>query len=213
MPRLLILTIVLIACQNAFGQNPEKRLFAIEKSAVSALNGRNFEKAYIEFSKAIKLDSSKAKYHLGKANSAFFLRKIDTAIAYVKNALRLGADEEKVKAHELLGNIYFRRKNIDAAINHFQKCISLNDGIEGQINLFNTYYNLGLCYMIQKSYSKAHDAMDNAIEIFKSSAQAYHNRGICALRLDLKESACKDFKKAAEMGSSKSVDYLKKHCE
>ena len=53
----------------------------------------------------------------------------------------------------------------------------------------------------------------NIISLDSLDATAYFNRGICYASLELKVSACDDFKRAGELGLFEAYQVIKDYCE
>ncbi len=99
-------------------------------------NGNNYQNAYINIHKAIKL-----------AQASKNIRK-------------------EAEAEAFLGNLYFNLKRYDDAIDNYQKSISLYTHGEPNADLAYCYYSLGLCYLEQGNYEKAELSLNNSGKIY-----------------------------------------------
>jgi len=52
-----------------------------------------------------------------------------------------------------------------------------------------------------------------SIELDSTNGYAYCNRALTKLALNQKESACQDFKKAADLGNEQAKEEMKKYCQ
>ncbi|MBI1182773.1 DUF3808 domain-containing protein [bacterium] len=178
--------------------------------AVTLLNKGRYNDAYLKFSEGIRIDKSNGELHYGKANAAYNLNLLDTAITEVQIAMEIEGKESKL--YNLLGNIHFRSRQFDEAVQAFTQAINLNAVSQTKINLLNCYYNRGSCLLMLKEYKEAEPDFSKAIEENPKFAEAYHNRAICYLRTGEQEKACADIRKAISLGSPRSQKYLKEAC-
>lgn len=188
----------------------QKDAIKILDEAVTLLNKRNYNEAYLRFDDGIAAAPKNAEMHFGKANAAYHLNLLDTSIARLNKAIELKGDESEY--YNLLGTIYFRKKDIKNAIKHFNQAIKNNPSSKRKINLLNTYYNRGNCFLMQKDYDKALEDFSEAIKLNPRFAEAYHNRGICYIRLEKLVEGCTDMEKAVGLGSTRSQKYIDENC-
>lgn len=77
---------------------------------------------------------------------------------------------------------------------------------------YNLYINLGNCLMQTEKYLSAKDSFNEAIKINKNDPVGYYLRGGANYNLSLKESACRDWSRAGELGYEKAYDDIKEYC-
>jgi len=204
-----VLFIILFFSSIAFCQ--DKKAVKVLDEAVTLLNKGRYNEAYLKFSEGIRINKTMPELHFGKASAAFNLNLFDTAHAEIDKALTLDGPESKY--YDLKGNIYFRDRNYDQAIEYFGKAIDNALNSKEKINLLNTYYNRGSCYLMLKNYKDGLKDFSKAIEENGQFAEAYHNRGICNIRLKNLKEGCEDMQKAVSLGSPRSQKYVDEYCQ
>ncbi len=103
------------------------------------------------------------------------------------------------------GILYTVYGNDQAAIPYFQKVIDINPRHS------DAYFQLGVSYGEMGAYQKAISAIGKAIELNSEKDVYYYGRGRVYLLSGEKETALKDFKQAAAMGSKDAKNYLEKY--
>lgn len=179
--------------------------------AVEALNSGAYGRAMRLFDKAIDLDSSQSGFWYGKASACIRLNRLNDAREAIDQAINL--DDKQAAYFNLAGNISFQAKSLEAAIDEFSEAIKLNEKALRKIDLTYTFYNKGLCHLMQKDYALAEEEFTECLKINPGFKNALHNRGVARLRQDKKELACEDFNRAYGMGSARSREYLEDNCE
>lgn len=76
----------------------------------------------------------------------------------------------------------------------------------------NIEYRKGLDFIAKKRYSKAITMFKKSIEKNPKSIDSYYNRGLCYFKINLKDEACSDWRKAKELGDEEVGELLEKHC-
>ena len=64
-----------------------------------------------------------------------------------------------------------------------------------------------------KNYKQSILDFNKSIEINPYNSEAYFKRGLSKNKLKMKDSACKDFRKAAELGYPTANDAIKYNCK
>ena len=99
-------------------------------------------------------------------------------------------------------NVVLKNANVLADLNH---ALSLDPQ--------NAYllYNRATLYAQRQEYGKAIEDYTRALTIDSHMAEAYYNRGICALWLNQTEAGVSDLRKAGEMGIFTAYSIIKKY--
>jgi len=75
------------------------------------------------------------------------------------------------------------------------------------------YLDRGRVNAILENYNDAEQDFTEAIELKKSYAEAFINRGIIRINfLEQKEKGCLDFSRAGELGITKAYELIKEQC-
>jgi tetratricopeptide (TPR) repeat protein len=92
--------------------------------------------------------------------------------------------------------------NNEAAVKYFQRAIALDPNRSG------AYFAQGVSYGQLGQYKRALALIDKAIQLKPNYGLYYYGRGRVHLLAGDKESAIKDFKKAATLNDEDAMDYL-----
>jgi tetratricopeptide (TPR) repeat protein len=211
---------LLCVCEASFAQGTAKEID--NKGVEYSVQGK-FEKAKVEFEKALKDDSlySPAQLNLKTIND--ILKKkikretgilIFKGIQYDNQGQYNEAISEYNKAIELdpkyddsynkRGLVYYNKKNYEQAIEDYTTAIQLNS------KNTDAYNNRGIVYYQLDQNDKAISDYTKAIEINPEYAKAYHNRGLTyIIKLKNIEKGCADWYKACELGECTNYNTAK----
>jgi uncharacterized protein YbaP (TraB family) len=126
-------------------------------------------------------------------------------VAQDKVALVTEENQKETQIWYDKGILYTVYGNDQAAIPYFQKVIDINPRHS------DAYFQLGVSYGEMGAYQKAISAIGKAIELNSEKDVYYYGRGRVYLLSGEKETALKDFKQAAAMGSKDAKNYLEKY--
>nr|XP_023696055.1 tetratricopeptide repeat protein 6 isoform X1 [Paramormyrops kingsleyae] len=104
----------------------------------------------------------------------------------------------------LLGKTQMKTQKFSEAVESFRKALTL---LIPDPEAAEVFYNIGLCYVAQDNLSQALDAFNGAVKINPNLADAYHQRGLCRMRLGQPESV-QDFNRALAVDPSCFQVYL-----
>lgn len=106
------------------------------------------------------------------------------------------------------GNCKMELEDYRGAISDYE--IATNFKVEVSSELFS---RIGWCKMQLENYVAAKIDFNQAILLDMKEGANYFYRGICNYNIKLKESACKDWSKAGELGYEKAYDSIKEYCK
>lgn len=179
---------------------PVKRAKILANIGRLYLKNENYEKAVLEYEKAIALNPQVVEAYNGVGIAYTMLNRFSDAIDAQQKALSLQPDF--AEAHAGLGLIYLAQKKNALALKHYQQALALNqNSIENPKIKFEEEINLkiGLILINQKRYSEAVSAYQAVIELNKNNAEAYHNLGICYAHQQKTDEALSALQTAAEI--------------
>lgn len=120
-------------------------------------------------------------------------------------------DSANVQAHYNLGNVLFKQNRLDEAVVSFKKALNLNvnftqcylelANIDDRMNRkAEAANNRGLAAMTTNNVAAARDAFASSVSIDPNYAVGYNNLAHAQLKLNAREEAIENFKKAARLG-------------
>ena len=165
------------------------------------LNLNDYERAVLEYEKAIGLNPRVVEAYNGIGIAYTMLKKYPKAIQSQEKALAL--NPEFANAHASLGLIYLIQENYELAMNHYRQSISLSVNNSENRNLSvaaESYKKIGQILMSQQSYSEAISAYQASIALNPNDPKLYHNIGISYANLEKYRKALSSLTKAVEIG-------------
>lgn len=135
-----------------------------------------------------------ANFNLKNNNYNLTLENLQIAIEKAELSRNI---EAKADAYSLLGNVYLELKRYSDAIETFNKSISLYQTLTPTANMAYSFYNLGVCYIGKKEFSKAEN-------YFKDAEQIYNDLNIEGARdlINLQKSKVYKAKNEYQLASS-----------
>lgn len=196
--------------------NPSFKISALDGRAFLNFNIGNYQKAIDDYSKIIKLDKNNYEAYnnrgVAKTQLKIYLKYPDTTSQRIvhENDLQFYNDLNEAlkdfnKSIEInpkyidtyvnRGDLLVRQSKFDKALNDYNMAINIDS------TCFDAYLQRALLYKQNGDPNKALADFDKAIQLYPESPFPYVNRGYLK-REALKdiEGACKDFKKAEELG-------------
>jgi tetratricopeptide (TPR) repeat protein len=192
-----------------------------------------------DYDEAIRLSNKNPQYYTDRARAYYRLEKYRQCISDYKTALGLdplniklyaekGLAESKLKEYkkavsdyELFlkyfnrddetiyqtGLCYFDLKNYDKALEWFDSAIKINCGA--------SKYFTGRAYTfaMKSDFKHAEDDFSMALDLTPKDAMVYYGRGMVRLYMNKNSDACRDFEKAANLGSSEAANQLELNCK
>jgi tetratricopeptide (TPR) repeat protein len=124
----------------------------------------------------------------------------------VKTTVSSKEDEAKLMFNS--GNKKFQNGDVTGAIKDYDKAITLNP------DYYKAYNNRGIIKSSElKKDDEALKDFNKAIEINPDYSDAYLGRGTSKYNLKDYSGACKDWKKASDLGNAQAAEQLKKYCK
>ena len=196
------------------------------------------EEAASDLKNAIKYDSKnvEALFALGYVQT--LLGNNDDALEAYEKVVKI--DPSNSKAYVNIGNLKGRMGESSDAIKDFSRAISIKpndplayfnratekliiDDKQGAIEdliisvsldpgNINSYFLLSETQMQVKDFKNAIINLDKIIKLDGNNPRAYYLKGTCELSINEKEKACKDLRKAGELGYYDAYELITKNC-
>jgi tetratricopeptide (TPR) repeat protein len=167
--------------------------------AASKLRLRDYQGGLNEIQKALKLCPDSARYLAVRGRCYLGLGENDLALADLNRSVSLSA--KNPQAYYGRGEAYYMLKKYQEAFDDLSKAIQLNSNyIEAY--LFRAY----ACEGLEKNQSALFD-YQQVMRLRPYDPLPYYKSGLLKNSMNDKKGACKDFKKAVELGSNDAADY------
>jgi MoaA/NifB/PqqE/SkfB family radical SAM enzyme/Tfp pilus assembly protein PilF len=135
------------------------------------LDHQEFDKAFEEFNRALKLHPQNEHLHHGLGLYYQNNHQLDKAIDHLKEGLRINPEDEHL--HQTLGFCYKDSKQLNKAIDEFNQVLKINPQNQ------HVHTGLGFCYLEQKQISKAVIEFNDALKLNPNSESAHLGLGSC----------------------------------
>jgi tetratricopeptide (TPR) repeat protein len=136
------------------------------------------------------------------------LQRYEEAIVIVNQAYSVFPDS--------INLVLFRGVAKGTLGDHYEEMKDLNKAISSKkldsSNTSTAYRFRGLAFKEKDELKLALEDFTNAINYSKENAYPYKDRGDLYLKMKLNDSACKDYRKAAELGFVKLYEIIKENC-
>lgn len=218
---------------QAIEVNPENQ-YAYNSLGFYYRNHNKIDTAFVYYKKALKIDPNyylahsnigkvyynkkqydSALYHVSKAitiNPLYKRAYLNRAAIYSKTNKRdlylqdlnkiLNLEPGKIKYLKERARTYFELKQYDNAVKDATELIKLNP------NDSFSYYLIGHSYLLQKSYEKANQYMDKAIQKNSKEGKYFFIRSLCRFRVGKTLDALNDAIMAKKAGFNVNESYL-----
>lgn len=123
------------------------------------------DKAFSDFSEAIKLGPENPAGYQNRAVMYFKMKNLKNALSDSKNALRLDSSDVDVLVNH--GDIFLNMNEYDSAIFYYKKGISVNN------NFAKAYFDCGSAYFKKEDFKSAVEYYQLAIKIIPDYSDAY----------------------------------------
>ena len=194
-------------------EEENKRLMALQKKGENKFVKQEKQKLKQEFKKTSN-ELLAEKYFL-MANDLWDAEKQkfskpELAIEYYTRAIEL--NPEYARTYYNRGIAYRKSGQYTQAIEDYTRAIELNPEYAVELNheLVVAYYSRGNAYADLGQYKQAIKDYDRAIELNPEYADAYNNRGLAYLMLNMIHAGCSDLKTACKLGDCKGLEIVRK---
>ena len=159
-----------------------------------------YDRAILEYNKAIEIDPGFAKAYNGRGNVHQSKGEYDQASLDFTKAIEI--DPKDAIAYTNRGRAFYAKGEYDRAIKDHTKAIELNP------KFIEAYSNRGGAYFTKGEYDHAILDFTKAIMIDPKDADAYINRGVCYYKIDEYDQAMLDSTKAIELNPKDAYAYI-----
>lgn len=211
--------------------------FSMRAEAKLALS--DFMGALTDYDNAIKLKGDVASYYTNRGNVKYRVK--DNAGALLDFDKSISIDPTNSSVYYNKGMVLMRNKDYPNAITAFAQCLQYDkantkamlykgiaeytgDNREAATATFNelvamepsnsdAFYYLGMIQIKNKDFAGARANLEKSVAADAKNDKAWHFLGISAFNLQDKESACKAWTTAKDLGYDKSQKMLDDHCK
>lgn len=193
-----------INLRKAYNLNPQSGDLLFDLGYLEFLNG-DTQQALNFYTSAIKYDSRNPKAYVNIGNIYSMLGNSKMAIDYYSKALVLDTTD---------GIAFYSRANEKMMLNDIKGAIEDYD-----YSLQLDPLNINALYMLAEANNKIGNVSSSLtqyniiINIDSAASKAYYLRGVVEVTNEDYDKACKDFKKAGELGYFDAYEMVKKYCD
>jgi len=190
--------------RNAYELNPESAELLFDLGYLEYLNGEN-QLALDYYIKSAKYDLRNPNTYVNIGNLYATMGDSKTAIDNYSKALVLDTTD---------GIAFYNRANEKMLLGDFNGAI---EDYESSLHIdslnINTIFVLAEAKTKLNDSHEAYNSYNRIINIDPTSAKAYFLRAKCEIALEEYDTACKDFKKAGDLGYFAAYEMIKKYCD
>lgn len=188
---------------STFSEDMESRMQACRYASYGKnyLDKAEYQKAVKEISKALELEPKFGTAYYYRSLAYMNMEDYEKAISDINMAIEL--TNEVFGYYTQRGTIYLFKKDYEKAIKDFNKSLT----IEGR-NIV-AYINRGDAFRLSGQLENAITDYTSALGLNEDLIHVYNNRGFTYYKLKNNFQACKDFKKACDLGDCRAYDHLK----
>jgi tetratricopeptide (TPR) repeat protein len=190
--------------RNAYELNPESADLLFDLGYLEYLNGEN-QLALDYYIKSVKYDLRNPNTYVNIGNLYAIMGDSKTAIDNYSKALVLDTTD---------GIAFYNRANEKMLLGDFNGAI---EDYESSLQIdsmnINTLFVLADAKTKLNSPKDAYISYNRIIKIDSTLAKAYYLRASCEIALEEYDNACKDFKKAGDLGYFNAYEMIKKYCD
>lgn len=182
----------------------ENSILYFNRGYTNALAG-NYDNAIDDYTKSIQLDSTVAKTFVNRGDLWADAGESQKAIFDFNAAVSLNEEDEL--AYFNRAKEFVKIGKFEQAIADYSKAITLNP------NNIEYYFLRGELKVGVGEFLSAAADYTKIISLEPNNGNAYYNRGISYANINLKDNACDDFDRAAELGFFEAYEVINKYCK
>ena len=160
--------------------------------------------AIADFSKAIAINAKNAEVLSNRGWSYFEMNDLKSAISDFTAAI--AADSAYADAYNNRGWAWHQSGDTKSALRDYSKAIALNP------TFTKPHFNRAAVYVDEKNYAAAIADYDQLIRINPEDDIAYYSRGVARM-YNKDNTACRDWKKAVDLGNADAIIMVQKYCK
>jgi len=141
----------------------EREASAHYKLGISYLNDKSLQRAFIEFQKAVAIDSRHRDAYYALGHVYFMQENYPEAVNSLRKSLSI--DSKYSDAHNYLGKVFEAQGKFDQAITEYQEALKNPQYDTPE----KPHLNLGLVYLKQEKYDQAVRSFQNVLKISPKS--------------------------------------------
>jgi tetratricopeptide (TPR) repeat protein len=175
-----------------------------KQRALAYRNTGNLEDAVADLSRAIKVEKDNFNLIMERSSLRNELGYYNEALRDISFYLQYFPEDHAAMFHK--GNIYQNQGNYLKALECYNKTLEMNSSKP-------EYFKArGNAYLSTKTYAYALRDYSMALDLDPRDHETYLFKGLARHYLKDPTGACSDWQKAADYGSPKAIEYLKKYC-
>ncbi len=159
------------------------------------------EDAIKSFNQALELYQYQKAY-VGRATAYYMMGDLPKAINDANYVLK--QETTNAKAHFVLGNCYNDLNRLEDAMGEYNKCIELDN------NEADFYFKRAIVYGKKQDFNSCINEINTCLQLNPNYYEAYYWRGVA--KVNLKQSACEDFKIAAQKNYEPAIAAFNRFC-
>lgn len=179
----------------------------IEKTANAYFKARSYKKSLKYCNKAILEKRHSANIYLLKAKNKKALKKYNSAENLINKFLTFYPNNSE--ALNLAGTILYSKKEYLEALKKYNLLLADKNNAKVKAKY---YINRADAYMAVSMYENTTKDLSMALDLNPKQKETYYKRGFAKLKSKDQNGACKDFKRAYNLGYYKASDMLMKYC-
>lgn len=167
-----------------------------------------YHEALNSYSKSLELSPYLYDAHIGKFIVLHDSERYEEALVSLMTSIRLFPDSVSLIAYRGVEKLYL--EDFSSALDDFNVSIEskkLNSKVKAEVLRFR-----GILYYKKGEFQRSIDDLSKSIEYNPKGMYTYSNRADSFRALNMRENACKDYRKSAELGYTALYDEVREYC-